>query len=143
MPFSRPPGVELQCDHYLTMHLRCPNTPTRAPRLVVCSKTPAEPGHKPLKMFTSLHYCELHKGELKLGDLLQPKVIRDFEEAARRKRPDGFKCDFDPYAPAQGADGGAFVEYVLTSTPEYRAFEEALGAGGMVKAALGVTRLAG
>lgn len=135
------PGI--QCDHFHTMHLRCINTPTRAPRVVVCSRTPGEPDHRPLKMFTTLHYCELHKGELTLDQLLQPKVKRDFEEAARKKRPLDFKCNFDPYDPAQGADGGAFIEYVLTTTPEYRAFEEALGAGGMVRAALGITRLAG
>lgn len=132
----------IQCDHFHTMHLRCTNTPTRAPRLVVCSRTPGEPGHRPLKMFTTLHYCELHKGELKLSDLLQAKVIRDFEEAARRKRPEGFKCDFDPYTPDLGK-GGTFIEYVLTTTPEYRQFEEALGVGGKVRAALGITRLAG
>lgn len=134
--------TQIICDHFHTLHLRCSNTPTRAPRLVVCSRTPLEEGHRPLKMFTSLHYCELHKGALKLSDLLQTKVIRDFEEAARRKRPHGFRCDFEPYEPDAGR-GGAFIEYVLTTTPEYRAFELALGEGGKVRAALGVARMAG
>lgn len=130
------------CDHFHTLHWRCANTPMRAPRLVVCSKTPSEPRHRPLKMFTTLHYCEIHKGELKLEDLLQPKVIADFEEAARRKRPHGFKCDFEPYDGSTGK-GGTFVEWVLMTTPEYRDFLAALGAGGIARAALGVTRLAG
>lgn len=123
------------CDHrHIIASLSCPNTPSRAPRLIVCSRTPEEPGHRPLKMFTTLHYCELHKGELKTEDLLTAKVKRDFEEAARRKRPLGFKCDFD----------GAFIEFVLTSTPEYRRFEAALGENGdMLKIALGTMRLAG
>lgn len=131
----------IHCDHFVSIMFKCGNTPTRAPCLVVCSKTPGEPGHKPLKMFTSLHYCEWHKGEVELEDLLRPKIIRDFEAAARIKRPVGFVCDFDPYDPATGK-GGALIEYVLTTTPEYRRFEEALGAGGIARAALGVTRLA-
>jgi len=132
------------CDHMISLvfSLHCPNTPTRAPRLVVCSKTPQYADHKPIKMFTTLHYCELHKGELKVTDLLQARIIRDFEEAAKIKRPHGFKCDFDPYDPATGK-GGAFIEYVLTTTPEYRRFEKALGIGGKLRAALGAMRLAG
>jgi len=136
---NRPEKV---CDHFYAYGLHCPNTPSRAPRLVVASKTPREPGHRALKMFTTLHYCELHKGEISAQDLLMPKIIRDFEEAARLKRPHDFKCDFDLYDPSTGK-GGCFIEWVLTTTPEYRRFEKALGLGGKIRAALGVTRLAG
>jgi hypothetical protein len=117
----------------LAFNLHCPNTPSRAPRLIVCSKTPFAPDHKPIKMFTTLHYCELHKGELKAEHLLSARVVRDFEECARLKRPHGFKCDFDK----------AFIEFVLTGTPEYRRFEKALGLGGKYRAAIGAARLAG
>lgn len=133
------------CDHFINSLERCKLTPTRAPRLVVFSKTPFEPEHKPLKMFTTLHYCELHAGEVKLEDLLQPKIKLDFEAAARMKRPLDFKCDFE----------GSIVEYVLVSTPEYRRFMAAMGYHGMmgaakldlktqeqVRKAIGTTRLA-
>lgn len=135
-------GNDKVCDHVLFLHMHCQNTPTRAPRLVVCSKTPWLPDHRPLKMFTTLHYCEWHTGELKAEDLLQPKIIRDFEAAARLKRPLDFVPDFDIYDPSTGK-GGCLLEYVLVTTPEYRRFERALGLGGRFRAALGVTRLAG
>ena len=133
---------DMYCDHIVTLNLHCTNTPSRAPRLVVCSKTPLRPDHLPLRMFTTLHYCEWHTGQLKTEDLLQPKIIRDFEAVAKRKRPLDFVCDFDIYDPSTGK-GGAFIEYVLVTTPEYRRFETALGVGGKLRAALGVTRLAG
>lgn len=95
------------CDH-----IGCKNTPMRAPRVIVPSTAFLEPGHRPLRMMTTLHYCEFHKGELKLGDILIGKVKADFEASARRGRPVGFKCDFD----------NAFIEYVLVTTPEYREF---------------------
>jgi hypothetical protein len=130
------------CDHIVMLNIHCPNTPTRAPRLVVASKTPLRPDHKPLKMFTTLHYCEWHTGHIQPWDLLQPQIIRDFELAAKLKRPIDFVPDFDIYDPSTGK-GGCFIEYVLVTTPEYRRFERALGIGGKMRAALGVTRLAG
>jgi hypothetical protein len=143
------------CDGQMSgvFAMKCGNTPTRAPRVVVCSRTPHEPGHRPLKMFTTLHFCEIHKDQVKLADLLQPSVIADFEKAARLNRPIGFKCDFEPY---EGERGGAFVEFVLVTTPEYRNFLAAIGQAGILGAALlqsdqqqaqrkalGVQRLAG
>lgn len=129
------------CDHIVFMHMHCQNTPTRGPRLVVPSRTPWRPDHLPLKMFTDLHYCEWHTGELKVEDLLQPKIITDFEKAAKLKRPLDFVPDFDIYDPSTGK-GGCFIEYVLVTTPEYRQFEKALMRAHL-RAALGVTRLAG
>jgi hypothetical protein len=128
-----PPGVELQCDFMVSHFHRCKNTPMRAPRVVVPSKTWLEPGHTPLKMFTTLHFCEQHKGTVKLEDLMPEKVRVDFEATAKRKRPLDFKCDFD----------AAFIEWVLVTTPEYRQFCAALGAGGIMRQAMGVQRLAG
>ena len=37
----------------------------------------------------------------------------------------------------------AFIEWVLTTTPDYRAFLAAIGEGGVMRAALGAQRLAG
>jgi hypothetical protein len=137
------------CDHYNSLLERCANTPNRAPRLVV----PCQFGrdevideYRPLRMFTTLHFCELHTGTIGLGDLLTAKIKREFEAAARKKRALDFKCDFEK----------AELEWVLTTTPEYRRFMAALGHAGIMGAAkidqqvqellrqrLGVTRLAG
>lgn len=108
------------CDH-----IGCKNEPMRAPRVVVFSVTPFELGHRPLKMMTTLHYCELHKGELKVEDLLPKKIKRDFEAIAKKKRPLDFKCDFEH----------AMIEYVLVTTPEYRAFLAGLGFKGIMQMA--------
>lgn len=120
------------CDHVLFIG-ECKNTPTRAPRLVVPAKDSFLFGHKALKIFTALHYCELHKGQVKAQDLLTPKVKGWFEEAAKRKRPAEFRLDFE----------GAFVEYVLTTTPEYRRFVSSLRQSGeLMRIAMGTRRLA-
>ncbi len=100
------------CDHRGMLGLACKHEPTRAPRLVVPSQTWLEPGHTALKMMTTMHYCEEHRGEVKVADLLNGKIKRDFERLARRTRPLGFRCDFE----------AAFIEHVLVTTPEYRKF---------------------
>lgn len=110
------------CDH-----IGCKIEPRRAPRLIVPSKTWTEPDHHPLKMMTTLHYCELHKGELKVAHLLTGKVKADFEAIAKKKRPIDFKCDFD----------AAFIEFVLVTTPEYRDFMIRLGRWNILKLAAG------
>lgn len=114
---NAPPMVRAECDHFDSALVRCKIPPIRAPRVVVPAVDFRDPEHKPLKMMTTLHYCELHKGELKLEDLLNEKVKVGFEETAKRKRPIGFKCDFDT----------AFIEWVLMTTPEYREWMLRLG----------------
>ena len=108
----------------------CKIEPQRAPRLIVPHVV--KPGLLPLRprrMFTDLHYCEMHRIDIdaaKLAqDLLSPQVKRDFERAAMLKWPLGYKCDFDR----------AYVEWVLVTTPEYRAFLAALGHAGVMGAA--------
>jgi hypothetical protein len=102
----------MRCDHS-----GCPLEPARGPRVIVPSKTWLEPGHKPLRMMTTLHYCELHKGDLQVGDFLTAKIRKRFEDTARIIRPIDFKCDFE----------SAFIEFVLVTTPEYRQFMQDLG----------------
>lgn len=137
------------CDHYNTLLERCANTPTRAPRVMVpcqSGREEVDPEYEPLRMFTTLHYCELHTGDVAIGEVLTEKVKRDFEFAAKRKRGLDFKCDFDK----------AEIELVLTTTPEYRRFLASMGYHGMMGAAkldsdtqaklrerLGAARLAG
>jgi hypothetical protein len=121
------------CDHQIPLFGNCKNSVARAPRLVVPSQTPHLVGHRPLKRFTTLHYCEVHKGELKVSDLLSQKLKRELEADARVDRPLGFKCDFEL----------AGIDYVLTTTPEYRRFLQALGSDGIMRSALGNLRIAG
>lgn len=115
----------MMCDHFDGALTQCKNEPMRAPRVVVPSKTWLEPGHIALKMMTTLHYCEWHKGELKLADVLNAKIKVDFERVAKAKRPLDFKCDFD----------AAFIEWVLVTTPEYREWMSKLGAGRIMRLA--------
>lgn len=109
------------CDH-----IGCKIEPMRAPRVVVFSVTPFAFEHRPLKMMTTLHYCELHKGEPKIDDLLGKKVKAEFEAIAKIKRPLDFKCDFEH----------AIIEFVLITTPEYRAFLAGLGRDVLLELAL-------
>jgi hypothetical protein len=120
------------CDHREPLTGHCKNSVMRGPRLVVPSRTPLEIGHWPMKRFTTLHYCELHKGELKVEDHADAALKRELEADARVERPHGFKCDFEK----------AGIDFVLTTTPEYRRFLEKLGADGIMRNALGNLRLA-
>lgn len=121
------------CDHRVFgFNPKCPNSVARAPRLVVPSQMPHLPGHQPLKRFTTLHYCEVHKGELKAEDLLTSQLKRELEADARVERPLGFKCDFEK----------AGIDFVLCTTPEYRSFLAKLGSKGIMRNALGRLRLA-
>lgn len=96
---------------------RCPHTPMRAPRLVVPSRLAlVAPDHAPIRVMTTEHYCELHRGEPKIGDYLTDAVKARIEAVARRTRPVGFQCDFDK----------ATLELVLVTTPEYRAWLQKL-----------------
>lgn len=120
------------CDHITPGFGRCTNSVARGPRLVVPSQSPQILGHRPLKRFTTLHYCEMHKGEIKVEELLTPRLKRELEADARVERPLGFKCDFEK----------AGIDYVLCTTPEYREFLRRLGSDGIMRNALGTHRLA-
>jgi hypothetical protein len=119
------------CDHVIPLFGNCKNSVARAPRLVVPSQTPHLAGHRALKRFTTMHFCEAHKGDLKIADILSPRLKRELE--ADVERPLGFKCDFEK----------AGFDYVLTTTPEYRRFLQALGSDGIMRSALGNLRIAG
>lgn len=136
-----------QCDG----EVGCPNQVMRAPRMIVPHTFKVgQLFQKPRHMFTDLHYCEIHRARLDdkklVQALLSPKVKADFERAAKLKWPMGYVCDFER----------AYIEWVLVTTPEYRAFLAALGYHGILgaaklnteeqqhaRAALGVNRIAG
>lgn len=108
----------------------CKLDPHRAPRIIVPHvEKPGLRLEKPRRMFTDLHYCDWHRVNLddqKLVEaLLSPKVKQDFEAIAKIKWPLGYTCDFEK----------AKVDWVLVTTPEYRAFLAALGYGGIMGAA--------
>ena len=108
------PWIDMRCDH---SGLVCLREVRRAPRIVVPSCTPWEPGHAPLRVMTTLHYCELHKGEFNLDGYWTGAIKARLERVAKRKRPLGFRPDFE----------AARCEQVLVTTPEYRAFLYEIG----------------
>jgi hypothetical protein len=106
--------------------LGCKNTPMRAPRLVVPPMHwLLNPEWRPLKVMTALHYCEVHKNEPTADDILRPAIKLALEDLARKARPIGFQCDFEK----------AFIEMVLVTTPEYRAWLARLNIHKLVREA--------
>ena len=116
-----PKFVALSCDHRALYGIRCKNQATRGARLIVPAVTMETPAFKPLRRFTDLHACDLHTSRVGVDpkDILTPRCKADFEAAAKRIRPAGFKCDFEQ----------AFLEWILTTTPEYRHFLQRVDRG--------------
>lgn len=108
------PELVMHCDVPGCLHLVA-----RAPRLIVPSRTPGLPLHRPVRVMTTLHYCEPHvqTQPVKPADVLNDKMKAKIEGHAKIGRPDGFRPDFE----------AAFIEWVLVTTPEYRAFLRDLG----------------
>lgn len=104
----------MRCDHP-----GCNNQVHRAPRIVVPSQTPFEPLHRPIKVMTELHFCQPHATDKALDPqaYLTPREKANIEQIARQHRPAEFKPDFE----------AAVVQWVLVTTPEYRAFLQKLG----------------
>ena len=116
--------AQMRCDGRMG---GCTVPPARAPRLVVPPAPWRMFGPTPLRMMTTLHYCEMHKGECTLDMLLGDKIKADFEAVAKRKWSHEHTPDFD----------AAFIEWVLVTTPEYRAFLES------IEVASGIPQLGG
>lgn len=108
------PTPIMVCDH---TSFRCLMEVRRAPVIVVPSQTPFAPKHRPIRIPTPLHYCEVHRGEFAVQTYLSDFQKRRIEDASRLMRPDGFRCDFD----------AAFADLVLVTTPEYRRFLKYIG----------------
>jgi hypothetical protein len=106
---DRIPTPAMCCDH---TGYRCLAEVRRAPILVIPSTTPYEPGHRPIRIPTPLHYCDMHRGGFEVQTYLSGEQKTRIEAAARMIRPDDFKPDFDT----------AFGDLVLVTTPEYRRF---------------------
>lgn len=115
---SQPPDPRPE----LVMHCDVPGClrlVARAPRVIVPSATPFAFGHRPMRVMTTLHYCEPHAEAqpVTAADILRPKLKGDIEARAKVARPDGFKPDFER----------ASIEWVLVTTPEYKSFLQTLG----------------
>ena len=104
--------VVMSCDHK-----GCLDLVRRGPRVVIPSRTPFEVGHKPIRIMTTLHYCEIHAHEFDVQAYLTGEQKTRIEGWAKQFRPLDFKPDFE----------AAKAEPVLVTTPEYRKFLEHLG----------------
>lgn len=103
----------MTCDH-----AGCRLVPDDAPRIVVPSRTPEEPGHRPIRIMTTLHYCTPHRaGDFKAADWLNDRNKAQVEQLARQARPADFRPDFE----------AATVEWVLVASNEYTAYLQKMG----------------
>ncbi len=109
------PWIDMQCDH---SGLICLREVRYAPRIVVPAQTIWEVGHLPLRIMTTLHYCDLHRREFEVSTYWTGAIKARAERWAKLHRPLGFKLDFER----------ARCELVLVTTPEYRTFLYAMGA---------------
>ena len=98
----------------------CTNTPMNGLRVVVPAVKFMDPAHRGIRMMTRLHFCDPHwqMGNFKVQDFLPKKVRAEMEGTAKAQgRPADFRLDFD----------AAFIERVLTTSPEYRKYMQAWG----------------
>ena len=112
LPTADRPAVMMTCDNS-----GCRGQVKRAPRIVVPSRTPMLPGHAPIRIMTTLHYCEAHRTAFDVSSYWTDLIKRRAEDTARRIRPTLFRLDFE----------AATVELMLVTTPEYRQFLRSLG----------------
>ena len=112
-PWNSAPAIAMRCDHP-----GCLAEVRRAPRICVPHRGGVEPGCTPIRIMTTLHYCERHRAEFQAAAYWTPALMAKVEACARAKRPALFRPDFDR----------AWVELVLVTTPEYRAFLADIGA---------------
>jgi hypothetical protein len=111
-PEVKPITARMHCDH-----AGCARQVRRAPRILVPSKTPFALGHAPIRIMTTLHYCEIHRLVFDPASYFTDAVKTMVEARARILRPIGFQCDFEQ----------AVAVPVLVTTPEYRAFLQEIG----------------
>ncbi|HEV2187516.1 MAG TPA: hypothetical protein VGR70_09925 [Stellaceae bacterium] len=102
--------ADMRCDGGMG---GCKLSVARAPQIVVSPKPwIAGLSPQPIKVMTTLHFCELHKGSVTIEALLHDKIKAGIEARAKAKWPHEYKPDFE----------GAFINWILVTTPEYRKF---------------------
>jgi hypothetical protein len=121
--------AQMRCDS--TTMLNCPLPPIRAPRLVVYPRTLIAGAAvfiaKPIYTFTTLHYCERHRRDCTVEKLLRAKIapwragtiLSEIENLAKRQWSHDLVPDLD----------NARIEWMLTTTPEYRDYLVAIENG--------------
>jgi hypothetical protein len=116
---------EMTCDG--SELITCIREVKRAPRVIVPAR-PECPAENPLRLMTTLHYCD-SCAVLRPLDvhawLAEPGRKRRIEALARAQRGPDFKPDFE----------AATVELLLTTTPEYREFAFRAAARGLMNVA--------
>jgi hypothetical protein len=108
--------AQMRCDGAMA---RCALPPERAPRIVVPARPFLPWGPQPLRMWTTLHYCERHKHECTVETALGDRDKAQLEQIAGRKWSQEYRPDFDM----------ARIEWILVTTPEYRKFLEKIELG--------------
>ena len=107
------PKTIMKCDS-----LGCLRQVKRAPRIVIPSRTPDRPLHRPFKIMTTLHFCDDHcLTGFNAAEWLTDARKRTVEQRAKYTRPLDWKPDFEM----------AMCEMVLVTTPEYRSFLHYIG----------------
>jgi hypothetical protein len=102
--------ITMSCN-YSVLGVACGYQATRGARLVIPPVVFETPEFKPLRRFLDMHACDRHVDRaVDPVILLTDRTKREFEDAAKKIRPTGFRPDFEH----------AFIEWVLTTTPEYR-----------------------
>ena len=106
------PAVQMVCDAPI-----CARQVKWAPRLLVPNRNADRPELPPLRIMTTLHYCDLHRDSFDVVSYWTELVKRRCEVRARELHGSDFKPDFEQ----------ASIQLVLVTTPEYRAFLQAQG----------------
>lgn len=112
---SAMPGMFMSCDASLPVGA-CLREVRRAPRIVIPAIWSGTPQF-PLRIMTTLHYCEEHRDAFDLATYLSGPQKARIEREARFKRGADFRPDFEK----------ARYELVLVTTPEYREFMQHVG----------------
>jgi hypothetical protein len=105
------PGLIMTCDAPC-----CFRWVSHAPRIVVPPRAEC-PSIRPLRIMTTLHYCDTHRDYFDVQRYLSATQKRRIERQARELFGPDWRPDFE----------AARVEHVLVTTPEYRAFLEHIG----------------
>lgn len=124
---------QMKCDGAMGL---CILPPARGLMIIVPPKPFAfEAEIEPLRIFTTLHYCERHiateASKVFPADLLKDRMKAQIEARAKMKWPHEYTPDFDR----------ARLHWELVGTPEYRAFLERLEEKGRVLSKQGIPLL--
>lgn len=105
----------MRCDH---TGLICLAEVRRAPIIVIPPVEMIDRTYRAIRIPTTLHYCERHRGDFDVQTYLSMAQKTRIERAAKLMRPADWRPDFD----------AALADLVLVTCPEYRRFLVYIGA---------------